>query len=136
MFMVAVSFDLFIIPLTTGAPVPAQQRPDWSKALQLYREVLAGRRSLDSLTPEERAMVLAVHRALQRSAPSGATSECRDAYDRAEAAADDVVSYARRLISCVEGSDLRDDCSSEFSRLRSAHSDYESAVADVQSDCR
>lgn len=81
-------------------------------------------------------MVLAVHRALRRSAPSGATSECRDAYDRAQSAADDVVSYARRLISCVEGGDLRDDCSSEFSRLRSAHSDYESAVADVESDCR
>lgn len=81
-------------------------------------------------------MVLAIHRALRRSPPGGANSECRDAYDRARSAADDVVSYARRLISCVEGGDFRDDCSSEFSQLRSAHDDYESAVSEVESYCR
>lgn len=138
--LLSVIFHLFLLSvpvLPVGVPAGAYaQQSDWKKAVELYRDVISGRRKMESLTAEERAMVLAVHRSLRRAAPSGASSECRDALERAQSAASEVASYSRRLSSCVEDGDHRDDCSSEFRRVRNAHSDYESAVSEVQSYCR
>ena len=79
--------------------------------------------------------MLVIHNALSRSNAPKDTDECRDAWDQANSAADDVVSASKRLIRCVEGSDNRDDCHSKARRVRSRHNDYESAVSEVQSYC-
>jgi hypothetical protein len=63
------------------------------------------------------------------------TDECRDALDRYNSALQDVSSALRRYRSCVTDSKGHDDCAVEFSSLRSAQDDFESAVADYQSDC-
>src|SRR5262245_41609148 len=60
---------------------------------------------------------------------------CRDAIDRYNSAVSDISSYLRRYASCVSGSQGRDDCSSEFRRLRSAQDDFESAVSAYRNDC-
>jgi hypothetical protein len=126
--MVVAAVAAFVI-----APVAVEaQSLDYAQAAQLYRDVISGRRKIETLSRDELNAVIAIQRSLRRSA-SG-KPECRDAMDRAESAAQDVASYGRRLISCVQG-DYRDDCSSEFRRLRSAHGDYESAVSEVQSYC-
>ena len=139
-FLVTGSFLLsFVMAGSIVSPTPPavaqSQSPDSARAAQLYREVMSGRRKVESLSPEELNAVLAIHRRLRRSTVTGGKPACRDAMERAESAAEDVASRGRRLISCVQNEDHRDDCSSEFRRLRSAHSDYESAVSEVQSEC-
>jgi hypothetical protein len=62
-------------------------------------------------------------------------SECSNAKDDAESAASDLEYSARQLQMCASNEDFSDDCSSEFNRIRSAHSDYESAVSDYESYC-
>jgi hypothetical protein len=69
------------------------------------------------------------------SAQYGYNSDCEDAKSSAESAASDLSSYSRRLQRCAEAGDYSDDCSTEFRRVRSAHSDYESAVSEVSSYC-
>jgi hypothetical protein len=54
--------------------------------------------------------------------------ECREAIDRYNSAISDVSTALRRYASCVSDSRGHDDCSSEFSSLRSAQDDFESAV--------
>jgi hypothetical protein len=124
-------------PAPVWAPdVPyAEQPSDPQTAVRLYQDVLAGRRKIESLTRDELEMVRWVQRLMRRGASPSDNSECRDAKDSARSAADDLATYSRRLASCAENSDFRDDCSSEFSRVRSAHSDFEDAVSRVQSEC-
>ncbi len=133
LFLLGVTALTVIAGITAALPNSASaQQPD---PFELYRDFMLGRRSWDSLSEEERRQVLMIHRLLRRTESEGQTAECRDARQRARSAASDVVSYSRRLISCVEG-DFTDDCSSELRRVRNAHSDYESAVSDVSSYCR
>jgi len=60
---------------------------------------------------------------------------CRDAIDQLKSAKSDVMDRIRSFASCVSSSDGRDDCSIEFSGLRSAEDDFESAVSDYESEC-
>lgn len=65
-----------------------------------------------------------------------AKANCRDAVDAYNSAVSDVSSALKRYASCVSASQGTDDCSSEFRRLRSAQSDFESAVSEYESECK
>lgn len=66
-----------------------------------------------------------------------AADECSDAVDAYNSATSEISGYLRRYVGCVENSQGADDCSSEFRRLRSAQSDFETAVSNYQMyDCR
>jgi hypothetical protein len=109
---------------------------DLQRGLRNYRDILAGRKTLEQLSTQEREEVLIIFRRLRsREAESGRSSDCRDARSRAESAASELAGYARRLQRCAEGQDFTDDCSSEFRRVKNAYSDYESAVSEVSSYC-
>jgi hypothetical protein len=73
----------------------------------------------------------------ERAAVAGweTAEECQSATDDAEYAADDLANAARMLSNCAASGDFDDDCSSEFYRASSAHSEYESAVSEVSSYC-
>lgn len=102
-----------------------------------YQAILNGQKKLEQLSQEERNEVLWVHRRMAASRSSdGQSPSCKSAREEAEQAANELADYARRLLRCAEGMDFSDDCSSEFRRTRSAHSDYESAISSVSSDCR
>jgi hypothetical protein len=62
--------------------------------------------------------------------------ECREAAESYRTAhrvlLDALHSYGR----CVAQSDGRDDCSAEFSNVRSAQDDFEQAVEDYGNECR
>jgi hypothetical protein len=62
--------------------------------------------------------------------------DCQSAVDAYNSATQDISSYSRRYLNCVSGSAGRDDCSSEFRRLKSAQSDFETAVSDHHQYCR
>ena len=62
-------------------------------------------------------------------------NDCAEARDRATSAASDLSDYARRLQRCADYADFSDDCSTEFRRVRYAHSEYESAASDVSMYC-
>ncbi len=85
------------------------------------------------------AVAIAIFTVVALSSSASAThadnSDCEDSRDRAESAASDLASYSRRLQRCAENGDYSDDCSTEFRRVRSSHSDYESAVSEVSSYC-
>lgn len=108
---------------------------DANEAVKLYQQVISGQKKLENLTQEQQMQVIAVHKVLSRSECDGCSRDCRNAKEQAESYRSDLESYTKRLYSCVNGNDLTDDCSSEFRRVKSAHSDYESAVSDVNSDC-
>ena len=122
---VFLSLILFSIHSNAGA----------NEAYQLYQQVLSGQNKIENLTPEQQRMVIAIHNALSRSSCDGCSEECRDAKEQAESYRSDLESYTKRLYRCVEGNDLTDDCYSEFRRVKSAHSDFESAVSNVSSYC-
>lgn len=65
-----------------------------------------------------------------------AHADCRVATDAYNSAIDDVAFTLKRYATCVSESKGRDDCSSEFRRLRSAQDDFESAVSAVGSECQ
>ena len=109
---------------------------DQQRGIRNYRDILAGRKTLEQLSKQEREEVLIIFRRLRsQAAESGRSSDCRDARSRAESAASELAVYARRLQRCAEGEDFSDDCGSEFRRVSNAYSDYESAVSEVSSYC-
>ncbi len=62
--------------------------------------------------------------------------ECRDAVDSYQSALGDVGDALQKYGQCLSNSQGHDDCSSQFSRLQSAHGDFTAAVSDYQSDCQ
>ena len=126
-----------IVLLTTVAaigtlePISAQS----DDAFQLYQDVMSGQREFDGLTQEQQWQVLQVHKMLSRDQCEGCSDDCRDARDRAGSYRDDLEGYTRKLYKCIERIDLTDDCYREFRRVKSSHSDFESAVSEVGSYC-
>ena len=106
---------------------------DLQRGLKNYQEIIGGKKKLEQLSPSEQQEVFIINKLVRNNTGS---SECRDAKSRAGSAASDLANYARRLQNCAEAQDYSDDCSSEFSGARSAHSDYEDAVSSVGSYCR
>jgi hypothetical protein len=60
---------------------------------------------------------------------------CRDAADQYQSAKSDVSSALSSYSRCISSSDGHEDCSSDFSSLQSAQLDFESAVAEYESEC-
>jgi hypothetical protein len=69
-------------------------------------------------------------------AASARPDECREAAEQYKSAVSEVASALSQYATCVTPSDATDDCSSEFSSLRSAHDDFESAASNYLSECR
>lgn len=65
-----------------------------------------------------------------------ARADCNSAISSYNSAISDIESYLKRYTRCLSSSDGTDDCSSEFRRLRSAQSDFETAVSEYQLYCR
>ena len=66
---------------------------------------------------------------------SPAKADCNMAISSYNSALDDISTYLKRYTRCLDSSNGTDDCSSEFRRLRSAQSDFESAVSEYQLYC-
>jgi hypothetical protein len=79
---------------------------------------------------------MAILLALPLAAPLCAiASDCDDAIDSYNSAVSEITYALRRYANCVSNSDGKDDCASEFRRLKNAQSEFESAVSDVDSYC-
>jgi hypothetical protein len=63
------------------------------------------------------------------------SDECNDAVDNYNSALSDVGDTLKRYANCVSDSQGHDDCSIEFSQLKSAQDDFESAVSEYESEC-
>ena len=125
-----------VLPLLLLSLAKQAVAQDLQRGFRNYQEIMAGRKKLDQLSPQEQQEVLIVFRTVKAAQnKTGKSSACRDAQGRAESAASELADRSRRLRNCAESQDYSEDCSSEFRRVRSAHSDYESAVSSVQSDC-
>ncbi len=121
--------------LAVCIPHRASYAFDMQRARSNYQAIITGQKDIGSLPNDQQTEVYVLMQMLKSSAPSGASSECNDAWDNANNSAGDVASYAKRLVRCVESGDYHDDCYSEFRRVKSAHSDYESAASEVSSYC-
>jgi hypothetical protein len=64
------------------------------------------------------------------------TEECTRSIDNYNSVIQDVADTLKRYTNCISASRGSDDCSSEFSRLRSAQDDFESAVSQYRSNCQ
>ena len=125
---------LFLLSITAIPLSGYSENFNYQKAFQLYLQVLRGEKKIQSLTPEERRQVIIIHRIISSSREQG-SEECREAKERARAAAEELADYARKLKNCAESYDFSDDCYTEFRRTKDAFEDYESAVSDVSSEC-
>lgn len=106
---------------------------DLQRGARNYYEIVAGKVTLESLSDEERNEVFLFYQLTR--APPNDSPDCQDAWSDAQSAASELASSASSLKQCAEAEDFDDDCGSEFRRVRSAHSDYESAASDVSSNC-
>jgi hypothetical protein len=61
--------------------------------------------------------------------------ECADAARQYRSALSDISDSLRAYTNCLSDSRGHDDCSVEFSRLRSDQDDFESAVSSYQLEC-
>lgn len=80
--------------------------------------------------------IVALGAAFVLSLTVAARADCDDAVQSYNSAISDIQSYLKRYTNCLSSSNGSDDCSSEFRRLRSAQSDYGSAVSSYQQYCR
>jgi len=62
-------------------------------------------------------------------------SSCNEAVDAYNNTVNGIADHLKRYSRCVGGSEGRDDCSTEFRRLRNSQSSFESAVSNFQSEC-
>lgn len=62
--------------------------------------------------------------------------ECQDAIAAYNSALSDVSVAVHAYANCVTASHGHDDCSLEFSTLKSAQSDFEDAVSAYETDCQ
>ena len=97
---------------------------DVERDTKKYYQVIGGKVDLDSLSMKEKECILIIHQIVSKSNAPKSSDGCKDAWDQANTAADEVISNAEGLISCnkrvvsnVEGliscikrSDNRDDC--------------------------
>lgn len=84
--------------------------------------------------PRALSIVVAAGLSICTSIP--AKADCDSAVSSCNSAVSEIESYLRRYTRCLSSSNGSDDCSSEFRRLRSAQSDFESAVSGYQAYCR
>lgn len=108
---------------------------DVDRGLRNYKSVMSGQKKLEQLSAPEKQEVLFIHQQLSGRNYGNQSPECKDAIDTAISAADELSSSSRRLSKCAEAKSWDDDCEREFRRVRNDHSDYESAVGEVQSTC-
>jgi hypothetical protein len=127
-----VPFALFLLFLLTNLICFSATAND---SLILYKEVISGKIKLDSLAPQQQQEVLEIHTAVSRNSCVGCSDDCRDAKSQANNYRSDLEGYTKRLYRCVEDNDLKEDCDSEFRRVKNVHSDFESAISRVRSYC-
>jgi hypothetical protein len=60
---------------------------------------------------------------------------CQDAISSYNSAVSDIASTLRRYTNCISNSNGRDDCSSEFRRIKNVQSDFEDAVSKYGMEC-
>jgi hypothetical protein len=125
---------IFIIIMFVLLFLPSNSDGDNNPYL-LYQKVISGKINFEELSPEQQFQVIEIHKALKRNRCPGCSRECRDAKEDAESHRSELEGYVKRLYRCVEDNDLKNDCSSEFRRVKSAYSDFESAVSNVGSNC-
>lgn len=81
------------------------------------------------------AAVVTVALTSNRLARAG-PDECNEAITSYNSAIEEVSNTMKRYSRCVSDSQGHDDCSSEFRRLKSSQSDFETAVSNYGSDCQ
>lgn len=102
-----------------------------------YSDVIVSKtKRFDQLPEADFCELLAVLTASEElSHPTRKSSACKDSTSKAGRTASEVVALSTRYTACVDGGRLLDDCSSEFYRLKSAQSDYQSAIAQRRNNC-
>jgi hypothetical protein len=73
--------------------------------------------------------------AISAFAANADPAECRQAIHEYNSAMAEVSDALRHYARCISDSQGHDDCSTEFSSLKSAQDDFESAVSDYESEC-
>jgi hypothetical protein len=81
------------------------------------------------------ALLISTFGLLRVSAGLADTKECQDALNHYKTASSDVSRHLRTYASCTSESRGHDDCSGEFSELRSAQDDFERAVSVSRLSC-
>lgn len=119
----------FLLVVLAG-PLVAQtaRQTSTDQALALYLAVSTGKRSMQSLTPEQRREVQIVAAMMAR--PRYTSQKCEDLADKQQEAQD----AADELRDCLANGD--DDCDSQMQEARDAHDDYEDALDDTDGDCQ
>ena len=111
------------------------QKCDIQKDIQNYYKVIGGKIDLISLSRKETECMMIIVNILSKPNAPKASDECKDAWDQANSAADEVISNAEDLIRCVKRSNNRNDCHRNARNVRYSQQSYESAVSDVESYC-
>ncbi len=81
------------------------------------------------------AIVIAALAGAATASTTAGALDCDAAVDSYNSATSEIGYQMRRYSRCVSGSQGRDDCSSEFRRLRYAQDAFETAVSEYQSYC-
>jgi len=66
---------------------------------------------------------------------NGNQEECQELKEEAKEYREDLMKYTKRLYECLNNSNYTDDCYSEFRKVKSLHSDFESSISDISSEC-
>lgn len=122
---------LAVFLVCLAAVASAQQLPsNYNQLIKLYQDVISGRRSTQTLTPQERQEVLLMHSVMARSC-GRLQGKCEVVCE----AANQLEDAAKDLAQCAARHDFDDDCGSRARDVRDAADDYEAATSDAGGDC-
>lgn len=121
-------FILFLIALNIKAA-------DYNETLKLYKQIMAGQIKLDDLSPTQQRDVLAIFQELKREECENCTDECIQNRKDANNLRGELAEYIKKLYNCIQENDLSNDCYSEFRRVKSLYSDFESSISNVSNSC-
>jgi hypothetical protein len=114
--------------LAVGAASAQTPQQNVDQSFALYLAVASGKRSMQSLSPEQRREVQIIAAMMAR--PRYTSQKCTDLaekQDEAQSAADD-------LRNCLAAED--DDCDSQMQEAKDAQEDYEDALDATNDDCQ
>ena len=122
-------------PMCGAIAVPESLTEVTKPTIDLYHDVLNGRKPAESLRPEEIFQIQMLVDNYSPCAKMNLSPECRDATEMAERTNWRAITATSDLSTCLKSGNFNDDCSNQFRNAQDGYESYERAAITFRSVC-
>jgi hypothetical protein len=133
--MLLIAVLLIFSSIDTSTAAEAQEEFKANEAFGLFNEVVAGKRTFESLTEPEKREVLRVYQDLRDGRQDDGFENCKNARNDAQSAANGFEYDAEKLANCAKSNDVDNNCERAFKRAKDALEQYNSAASNLRAKC-